>query len=133
MIRYLELPGADGGGIVDLSMGLLGDISAAQTPAVAVDSTHFSLIGNAGERVPTIATMRHHLDTAPVGLLGPFGPEVPGTEVIRPQITQVIPCKYAVTLVHQEGVSPSTAYTELHRSIEADGTLEQCADVLMWL
>ena len=85
MIRYLELPGADGGGIIDLSMGLLGDISAAQTPAVAVDNTHFSLIGNAGVRVPTVATMRDHIDTAPPGgHLGPFGLEVPGTEVVRP-------------------------------------------------
>jgi hypothetical protein len=134
MIRYLELPGADGGGIVDLSMGLLGDISAAQTPAVTVDNTHFSLIGNAGVRVPTVATMRDHLDTAPPGgVLGPFGPEVPGTEVVRPRITQVIPCRYAVTLVHREGVSPSTAYTELHGILEADGALEQCADVLTWL
>lgn len=112
MIRYLELPaGANGGGIVDLSMGLLGNISAAQTPAaVAVDNTHFSLIGNAGVRVPTVATMRDHIDTAPPGgHLGPFGPEVPGTEVVCPRITQVIPCKYAAALVHRKGVSKNSS------------------------
>ena len=59
MIRYLELPGADGGGLIDItSMGLLGDISAAQATTVAVlDNTRFSLVGNAGVRVPTLATM----------------------------------------------------------------------------
>ena len=135
MIRYLELPGADGGGLVDISMGLLGDISAAQAPAVAVDNTHFSLvIGNAGVRVPTLATMRDHLDTAlPGGFIGPFGPDVPDTEVVRPRITQVIPCKYASTLVHREGVSPATAYLEFQGILEAEDAVAQCADVLTWL
>ena len=33
MMRYLELPGADAGGVPDMSMGLLGDVSAAQVRA----------------------------------------------------------------------------------------------------
>jgi hypothetical protein len=101
------------GSLISVAMGLLGNISAAQTPAVAVDNTHFSLIGNAGVRVPTVATMRDHIDTAPPGgHLGPFGPEVPGTEVVRPRITQVIPCKYAAALVHREGVLKNLSGSE---------------------
>jgi hypothetical protein len=134
MIRYLELPRADGRGLIDISLGLLGDISAAQAPAVAVDNGHFSLVGNAGVRVPTLATMRDHLDTAPPGgYIGPFGAEVPNTEVVRPRITQVIPCKYAATLVHREGVSPATAFLELQGIFEAEDVVAQCADVLTWL
>jgi hypothetical protein len=135
MIRYLELPGAAAGGVSDLSMGLLGDVSAAQVPTVAVDNTHFSLIGNAGVRVPTVATMADHIETAPPGIhLGPYGHEVPGTEVlVRPRVTQVIPAKYAAVFVHRAGVSATTAYTELYGMLEADGMLETCADVLVWL
>ena len=68
MLRYLELPRADGGGLVDLSIGVLGEARAAQIPAVVADNTHFALVlGNAGVIVPTIATMPDHLDTAPPG------------------------------------------------------------------
>lgn len=41
MMRDVELPGEGGGGIADMSMGLLGDIRAAQMPIVEVDNTHF--------------------------------------------------------------------------------------------
>lgn len=57
MIRYFEVP-REGGGAADISsMGLLGDIRAAQTPVVEIDNGPFSLIGAAGVRVPTVATM----------------------------------------------------------------------------
>lgn len=134
MMRYLELPSDGGGGLVDMSMGLLGDVRAAQVPTVEVDNTHFSLIGNAGVRVPTVATMADHLDAAPPGgYLGPFGADVPGTEVVRPRVTQVIPSKYAAALVHRDGVSPALAYLELYGMLEADGMLQPCSDVLAWL
>ena len=134
MIRYLELPGVGGGGLVDLSMGLLGDVRASQIPAVAIDNTHFSLVGNAGVRIPTIATMLDHLDAAPPGTyIGPFTADAPGTEVVRPRITQVIPVKYASALVHRDGIEPAVAYQEIFGMLEADGLLETCADVLTWL
>lgn len=58
MIRYFELP-REGGRPADISsMGLLlGDVRAAQTPVVEIDNGPFSLIGAAGVRVPTVATM----------------------------------------------------------------------------
>ena len=117
-----------------MSMGLLGDVSAAQVPTVAVDNSHFSLIGNAGVRVPTIAIMADHMDMAPPGVyLGPFWADAPGTEVVRPRITQVIPAKYASVLVHRTGVTATTAYTELYGMLEADDMLDTCADILTWL
>ena len=134
MIRYLELPGVTAGGVTDMSMGILGDVTAAQVPTVVVDNTHFSLIGNAGVRVPTVATMADQLDTAPPGMsLGPFGPDVPGTEIVRPRITQVIPARYASVLVHRTGLRASTVYTELYGMLEADDMLDACSDVLAWL
>ena len=133
-MRYLELPGGEGGSLVDISMGLLGDVRAAQIPAVGLDNSHFSLIGNAGVRVPTVATMPDHLDTAPPGVyLGPYAADVPGTELVRPRVTQVIPLKYAATLIHRDGVAPKVAYQEIYGMLEADNILQACADVLTWL
>ena len=134
MIRYLELPGVTAGGVTDMSMGILGDVSAAQVPTVVVDNTHFSLVVNAGVRVPTVATMADHLDTAPPGVsLGPFEPEVPGTEIVGSRIMQVIPARYASVLVHGTGLRASAVYTEIYGMLEADDMLEACSDVLAWL
>ena len=88
MMRYFELPNAGGAGM-DLSMGLLGDVRAAQIPVVEVDNTVFSLVGGAGVRVPTIAVMPDQLAAAPPGThLGPYGADAPDTELIRPRVTQ---------------------------------------------
>ena len=134
MMRYFELPGGEGGGIADLSLGLLGDVRAAQIPAVEVDNTHFALIAGAGVRVPTNAVMPDQLAAVPPGIfLGPYGADVPGTEVVRPRVIQVLPTKYASMLVHRDGVSPGTAYQELRGAFEADGMVDACADVLVWL
>jgi hypothetical protein len=43
--------------VVDLSMGLLGDVRAAQVPVIEVDNTQFSLVAGAGIRVPSIAAV----------------------------------------------------------------------------
>lgn len=66
------------------------------------------------------------LAAAPLGsYLGPYGrADVPGTELIRNRVTQVIPTKYAAALVHRDGVAPATAYQELAGMLEADGTTE---------
>jgi hypothetical protein len=135
MMRYFELPDAGGAAAADLSMGLLGDIRAAQMPVVEVDNTHFSLVvGGAGVRVPTVAVMPDRLLAAPPGAyLGPYGGDAPSTEVVRPRMTQVLPTKYGAALVHRDGVSPSDAYTELYGMFEADQVLDACGDVLTWL
>ncbi|KAI2510796.1 hypothetical protein MHU86_3582 [Fragilaria crotonensis] len=100
---------------------------------VKVDNTQFSLIG-AGVRVPMTATMPDLLAGAPPGAyLGPYGAETPGTEVVRPRTTQVIPTRYAAAFIHRDGVSPAVAYQELSGMFAADGVLEGCADVLAWL
>lgn len=132
MMRYFDLPG-DGVEAADLSLGLLGDVRAAQVPVVEVENALFSLIGGA-VRVPTVAVMPDQLATAPPGsYLGPYGADTPGTELVRPRVTQVIPARYAATLIHRDGVAPGTAYQEVSGMLEADGTTEACADVLTWL
>lgn len=110
MTRYFELPGGGGGGAVDYSLGLLGDVRSAQIPVVEVDNTVFSLIGGAGVRVPTTAVMPNYLQAAPPGThLGPFWADAPNTEVVRPRVTQVVPAKYAAALVHRDNISPTVA------------------------
>lgn len=134
MIRYFELPGGGGGTTVDYSLGLLGDVRSAQIPVVEVDNAVFSLIGGSGVRVPTTAVMPDHLQAAPPGThLGPFGAEAPDTEVVRPRVTQVIPAKYAGSLVHRDGVSPRMAYQEVYGMLEADQVLNECTDLITWL
>ena len=114
-------------------MGLLGDVRAAQVLVVGIDNSLFSLVGT-GVRVPTVATMPDHLDAAPPGMyLGPFDADAPGTELVRPRITQVIPAKYSAAYVHRDGVSPRQAYLELYGLLEADNMLQTCADLLTWL
>lgn len=134
MLRYYDLPGDEiEPDVADLSMGLLGDVRAAQVPVVEVDNTLFSLIGGA-VRVPTVAVMPEHLAAGPPGsYLGPYGVDTPGTELVRPRVTQVIPTKYAAALVHRDGIAPATAYHEVSGMLEADGATESCADVLTWL
>lgn len=137
MMRYFELPGGGGGGaVMDLSMGLLGNVRRAQIPVVEVDNGLFSLVGaGAGVRVPTVAVMPDLLMVAPPGsYLGPFGAEDPDTEIVRPRVTQVLlPTKYAASLVSRDGISPGMAYRELYGMFEADQVLDICGDVLTWL
>ena len=117
-----------------LQLGPAGDAGLVQIPAIKVDNTLFSLIGGAGVRVPTTAVIPDQLVIAlPGNLLGPYAAEAPGTELVRPRMTQVLPTKYTASLVHRDGVSPATAYHELYGMFEADKVLEDCADVLAWL
>jgi hypothetical protein len=134
MIRYFELPGGGGGGALDYSLALLGDVRSAHIPVVEVDNTVFSLIGGTGVRVPTTAVMPDHLQAAPPGAhLGPFGADTPNTEVVRLRVTQVIPAKYAAALVHRDGIAPLVAFQELYGMLEADKVVNECADILAWL
>ena len=120
--------------MADLSKGLPGDVGAAQVPVVEVDNTQFSLAAGAGNRVPIAAVMTDQLEAAPPGnFLGPYAADTQNNELIWPQMSQVIPTKYAATSIHRDGVSPSTAYQELSGIFETGGVLEACADVLAWL
>ena len=136
MLRYFELPGGVGGSVVDLSLGLLGDVRSAQIPVVEVDNSQFSLIGGAGVRVPKIAVMADQLEAAPPGnFLGPYAADAPAGHRIRTPTHDPgnPPPKYAAVMVHRDAISPATAYRELYGILEADGALETCADVLAWL
>jgi hypothetical protein len=130
-LRFFERPGAGGGVVTDLSLGLLGNIRAAQIPTVELDNSHFSLIGGVGVSVPTVAVVSDHLEATPPGsYLGSYAVDASGTEMVRPRVTQVIPTKYAAILIHRDGVAPAITYQELLRILEADGSLESCANAL---
>ena len=137
LMRYYELPGGGAPGFTDKVLGLLGDVRPSQYPVVEVSPTVFHRVGPLGYRgvrVPDLATMLNQLEAAPeIGLLGPFGADVPNTEVIRPRYVQAIPNRYAAMLVHRDGLTPADAYRELLGMFEADGVIAACSDILGWL
>ena len=135
MMRYFELLSRGGGAATDLSMGLLGDVRAAQIPTAEVDNSLSLLVGaGGGVHLPTSAVMIDQLLAAlPGSYLEPCGPEDPDTEVVRPRMTQVLSAKYAASLVGQDGISPAMAYRELLGMVAADQALEASSDVLTWL
>ena len=103
--------------MANLSVGLLVDILAAQMPVIEVDNTHFSLNG-AGERVPTVAVIPNQLLMlgAPAAL-GPYGADVPDTELVRPRHKKVLPTKYEESFVHRDGVAPAVSNRVPTRSL----------------
>lgn len=116
LMKYMDLPGQLASGYHDRILGLVGDIMPHQYPTVEFPGTAFHLVG-VPIRVRTTAAMQTHLPTwVDVATpLGPFNEGDPETEVVRPRHEQLLPCRYAAMLVHrQEGVTPKTAYQELH-------------------
>ena len=105
-----------------------------QYPTVEVPGATFHLVG-APVRVPTAAAMQTLLPTLanPAEALGPYTDEDPETEVVRPRHVQLLPCRYASILVHRRGVTPKVAYQELVGEMQAQGELEACHDVIVWL
>ncbi len=134
LMRYMDLPGEPASGFHDHVLGLLGDILPHQYPTVDVPGTTFHLVATP-VRVPTTAGMAVLIPTwnEAVGPLGPYTDEDPETEVVRPRHVQILPGYYAALLIHRRGVSPKTAYQELHGAMVARGELDRCQDVLTWL
>ena len=134
-LRFIDTPGEEPSGFNDPVIGLLGDIMPHQYPAVDVPSVAFHLVGNA-VRIPTVKAMEALVPAwaDPQVPLGPFADGDPETEVVRPRNTQLVPGgKYAALLIHRRRVSPKVAYQEIAGAIRADGAVEACTDVLIWL
>lgn len=134
VLRYMDMPGDDPSGYHDHVLGLLGDILPHQYPVVEVPNTTFHLVGTA-VRVPTMAAMDTLLPTwvDPGTALGPYAEVDPETEVVRPRHVQLIPSRYAALLIHRRRARPKSVYQELVGVMRAEGTLESCQDVTIWL
>ena len=134
LLRFVDAPGDEASGYHDHVLGLMGDIMPHQYPAVEVPGTAFHLIGTP-VRVPTIGAMEALVPTwlDPRIPLGPYTEEDPETEVIRPRNTQLIPGKYAALIVHRRRIKAKQAYQEIVGAIRADGALDRCGDVVIWL
>lgn len=139
-MRYLELPGERPTGYNDQVMAILGDVRPAQIPIVEVPQTAFHLAATAAVRIPTheamLAAGVPPVNDIAANLLGPFGgdnEDVLNTEMARPRHIQLLPSRYAVELVGEDGLHPRRVYQMLTAAMERDGTLEDCRDVLTWL
>jgi hypothetical protein len=134
LMKYMDFPGEPESGFHDRVLALLGDIMPHQYPTVEVPGTIFHLVG-APVRVPTTAAMQTLLPTwaDPSEPLGPYTDEDPETEVVRPRHVQLLPCRYASILVHRRGVTPKVAYQELFGAMQAQGEVEACHDIIVWL
>jgi hypothetical protein len=134
LMRYMDMPGEEPSGYHDKVIGLLGDILPHQYPTTEVPGTVFHLV-NTPVRVPTTAGMLALIPTweDPSIPLGPYGEDVPETEVVRPRHVQLIPGYYAAILVQRRGVSAKTAFQELHGAMQARDKLVICRVVLTWL
>lgn len=135
LVRFIDAPGEEPSGFNDRVIGLQGDmIMPHQYLAVEVPSSAFHLIGNA-VRIPTVEAMEALVPTSadPQVPHGPFAEEHPETEVVRPRNTQLVPGNYAALIIHRRRVNPKMAYQDIAGAIRADGALDACADVLIWL
>lgn len=138
-MRYVELPGERPTGFHDRVLALLGDVRPGQFPVVEVPPTTFHLAATAAVRIPTHATMvAAGLPLRNKGgrnLLGPYpeGVAEERTELVCPRHIQLVPSQYVLDLIGSDGVHPRQAYQSLTAAMEADGTFDNCRDVLTWL
>jgi hypothetical protein len=95
------------------------------------DNTYFHSILQT--RVPTIAAIDQTLAGQPATeLLGPFGKNDAGTELVRTRRAMFIPTKY-VPLVLDVGLTPKDAWLRIRGSMEANGEMLTGAPFIDWL
>ena len=139
LMTYMDFPGEPDSGFHDGVLALLGDLMPHQYPTVEVPGAIFHLVGApVRSRVPTTCTaaMQTLLPTwvDPAALpLGPYTDADPETGVVCPRHEQILPCPHAAILVHRRGVTPKVAYQELVGAMQAQGDVEVCHDVIVWL
>jgi hypothetical protein len=111
-----------------------GDVTNGQAPpSVEWPGNAFHQAGGATIRVPTRETLDQMLaaDQA-VNLVGPFGNDDAGTEVIRVRHTILVPFRY-VRLLLQTPLTPKEAWIQVAGAVMADGNHVACAPLIDWL
>jgi hypothetical protein len=108
-----------------------GDVTNGQAPpSVEWPGNAFHQAGGATIRVPTRETLDQMLaaDQA-VNLVGPFGNDDAGTEVIRVRHTILVPFRY-VRLLLQTPLTPKEAWIQVAGAVMADGNHVACAPLI---
>jgi hypothetical protein len=111
-----------------------GDLTNGQAPpSVEWPANAFHQAGGVTIQVPTRETLDQMLGGDPtLNLVGPFGNDDAGTEVLRVRHTILVPFCY-VRLLLQTPLTPKEAWVQVAGAIIADGNHESCAPLIDWL
>jgi hypothetical protein len=122
-------------GLDNKGHAFFGDVIEGQMPAtVKWPANAFHQAGGVTIRVPTREVIDQMLGADPeVRLLGPFGNDDAGTEIIRVRrYAMLLPFRY-VRLLLRGPLTPKEAWVQLAGAIFADGKQEACAPLIDWL
>jgi hypothetical protein len=130
--RYAPQPGAPTD-FDNVGYAFFGDLTNNQAPpSIEWPANAFHQVG-VSIRVP----QREVLDQLPVAepeseLLGPFGNEDAGTDVIRVRQAILVPFRY-VRILLQRPLTPQEAWVQVAGAIYNDGLHEECSPLIDWL
>jgi hypothetical protein len=117
----------------NLGYAFFGDLTNGQAPpSVEWPVTAFHQVG-VSIRVPQREVLDQLLANEPAGeLVGPFGNEDAGTDVIRVRQAMLVPFRY-VRLFLERPLTPREAWVQVAGAIYNDGMHEACSPLLDWL
>jgi hypothetical protein len=118
----------------NIGYAFFGDVTNGQAPpSIEWPVTAFHQVGMS-IRVPQRELIDQMLAAEPeITLLGPFGNDDAGTEVVRVrQAMLVVPFRY-VRLFLQRPLTPREAWVQVAGAIYNDGTQEACVALLDWI
>jgi hypothetical protein len=117
----------------NVGYAFFGDITNNQAPpSIEWPVTAFHQVA-ASVRVPQREVLGQLLAAGPeLELLGPFGNEDAGTDVIRVRQAMLVPFRY-VRLFLQRPLTPREAWVQVAGAIHNDGTQIDCEPLLDWL
>jgi hypothetical protein len=121
-------------GLDNRGYAFVGDVVEGQAPAtVEWPANAFHQAGDVTIRVPTREVIDQMLGADPgIRLLGPFGNDDAGTEVIRVRYAMLLPFRY-VRILLRRPLTPREAWVQLAGAIFADGKQVACAPLIDWL
>ncbi len=112
-------------------LAFTGEVYQASAQMVQITpDTFFGSTGNVV--VPTIPTITALLVASPNGMIGPFLPDDPDTEVINTRRAVPVPFAY-VPLIAFRNLSPREAWQQIGEQIILDGRQEDCIIFLNFL
>jgi hypothetical protein len=117
----------------NVGYAFVGDLTNNQAPpSIEWPANAFHQVG-VSIRVPQREILDQALAADPtVELLGPFGNEDAGTDVIRVRQVMLVPFRY-VRILLQRPLTPREAWVQLAGAIYNDGVQDACAPLLDWL
>jgi hypothetical protein len=121
-------------GLDNKGHAFFGDVVEGQMPAtVEWPANAFHQAGGVTIRVPTREVIDQMLGADPgIRLLGPFGNDDAGTEVIRVRYAMLLPFRY-VRILLPRPLTPREAWIQLAGAIYTDRKQEACAPLIDWL